>query len=257
MSLHNTSSQRLASFTPGEGYMAPRASARSDARTIELDGRWRFRLSPSVREMTEGFEAPGFDDSAWDHMRVPGLWQMEGLRDENGNLLDPGDARFGPPAYTNVVYPFPVEPPHPPEDNPTGEYRREFVLDPVAPGTRWVLRFEGVDSHFTVWLNGTELGWATGSRLPAEFDASEALRAGRNVLAVRVHQWSAGSYLEDQDMWWLSGIFRSVRLIEWRPGAVSDHSATTPQDLCQNPKETDTATGRTLGGRFRPLRPDC
>ncbi|UXY24204.1 DUF4981 domain-containing protein [Streptomyces cynarae] len=223
MTPHTPTSRRLASFSPGEGRMTPRASARSDARTIDLDGRWRFRLSPSVGEMTEGFQEAEFDDSVWDHVRVPGMWQMEGLRDENGDLLDAGRGRFGLPAYTNVVYPFPVDPPHPPEDNPTGEYRREFAVDSVAPGPRWVLRLEGVDSHFTVWLNGTELGWATGSRLPAEFDATEALRPGRNVLAVRVHQWSAGSYLEDQDMWWLSGIFRSVQLIERPAGAIGDH----------------------------------
>ncbi|MEV1084598.1 glycoside hydrolase family 2 TIM barrel-domain containing protein [Streptomyces sp. NPDC050211] len=223
MTLHTPTSRRLASFSPGEGRQAPRASARSDARTIDLDGRWRFRLSPSVSEMTEGFQEPGFDDSAWDHLRVPGMWQMEGLRDENGDLLDAGQGRFGLPAYTNIAYPFPVDPPHPPEDNPTGEYRREFTLDSVVPGARWVLRFEGVDSHCTVWLNGTELGWTTGSRLPAEFDATPALREGRNVVAVRVHQWSAGSYLEDQDMWWLSGIFRSVHLIERPVGAIGDH----------------------------------
>ncbi|WP_055523961.1 glycoside hydrolase family 2 TIM barrel-domain containing protein [Streptomyces graminilatus] len=223
MTAHTPTSQRLSSFSPGEGRLAPRASARSDARSIDLDGRWRFRLSPSVREMTEGFHEPGFDDSAWDGLRVPGMWQMEGLRDDNGDLLDQSEARFGLPAYTNIVYPFPVEPPHPPQDNPTGEYRREFTLDSIAPGARWVLRFEGVDSHFTVWLNGTELGWSTGSRLPAEFDATDALQPGRNVLAVRVHQWSAASYLEDQDMWWLSGIFRSVRLTERPVGAIGDH----------------------------------
>ncbi|MET8214143.1 sugar-binding domain-containing protein [Streptomyces sp. NPDC005373] len=116
-----------------------------------------------------------------------------------------------------------MDPPHPPQDNPTGEYRREFVLDSLAEGARWAMRFEGVDSHFTVWLNGTELGWATGSRLPVEFDATLALREGRNVLAVRVHQWSAGSYLEDQDMWWLSGIFRSVHLIERPAGGIGNH----------------------------------
>ncbi|MDF3142977.1 MULTISPECIES: glycoside hydrolase family 2 TIM barrel-domain containing protein [unclassified Streptomyces] len=223
MTLHTPTSRRLASFSPGEGRLAPRASAPSDARRIDLDGRWRFRLSPSVGEMTEGFQEPGFDDSGWDHLRVPGMWQMEGLRDEHGKFLGVSQARFGLPAYTNIAYPFPVDPPHPPQDNPRGEYRRVFGLDSVAPGSRWVLRFEGVDSHFTVWLNGMELGWSTGSRLPAEFDAGPALREGRNVLAVRVHQWSAGSYLEDQDMWWLSGIFRSVHLTERRPGAIGDH----------------------------------
>ena len=91
-----------------------------------------------------------------------------------------------------------------PDANPTGDYRRTFAAD----FTRAVLRFEGVDSSCKVWLNGELLGTSRGSRLPAEFDVT--LRAGTNVLAVRVHQWSSGSYLEDQDMWWLSGIFREV-----------------------------------------------
>lgn len=126
MTLHTPTGRRLASYNPGVGRLAPRASSISDAQSIDLDGRWRFRLNPSVREMAEGFQEPGFDDSAWDHIRVPGLWQMEGLRDENGDLLDVSEARLGLPAYTNVVHPFPVDPPHPSEDNPTGEYRREF-----------------------------------------------------------------------------------------------------------------------------------
>ncbi len=126
---------------------------------------------------------------------------------------------YGKPNYTNVRYPFPVDPPFVPDENPTGEYRRAFDLDPAWPAA--TLRFDGVDSAFTVWLNGVELGWSTGSRLVAEFDATPALRPGRNVLAVRVHQWSSASYLEDQDMWWLSGIFREVTLQE-RPAAGLD-----------------------------------
>jgi beta-galactosidase len=122
-------------------------------------------------------------------------------------------ASYGAPAYTNVTYPFPVDPPRVPDANPTGEYRRGFEVPGGFPLARAVLRFDGVDSCFAVWLNGVRLGDGKGSRLPTEFDVSGTLRPGRNVLAVRVHQWSAGSYLEDQDMWWLSGIFRPVRIV--------------------------------------------
>jgi beta-galactosidase len=139
---------------------------------------------------------------------VPSQWQLHG---------------YGAPAYTNVVYPFPVEPPHVPDENPTGDYRRTFTAPGEWSGTDAVVRFEGVDSCLRVWLNGVELGTAMGSRLPSEFDVGELLRPGEeNVLAVRVHQWSAGSYLEDQDMWWLSGIFRSVTLLARPAGAIDD-----------------------------------
>jgi len=181
--------------TPGVGMMPPRSTADTDAPVLSLDGDWRFRLHPTADGGGAAF--PDVDDSEWDTLSVPSHWQLRG---------------YGAPAYTNVAYPFPIDPPHVPDENPTGEYRREFTLPDDWPSGATVLRFDGVDSCFRVWLNGTELGHATGSRLPAEFPAT-GLRPGRNVLAVRVHQWSAGSYLEDQDMWWLSGIFRSVTLV--------------------------------------------
>jgi beta-galactosidase len=138
---------------------------------------------------------------------VPSHWQLHG---------------YGAPAYTNVAYPFPVEPPHVPDENPTGDYVRRFAVPAAWAGTDAVLRFEGVDSCLRAWLNGVELGVAMGSRLPTEFDVGALLRPGEeNLLAVRVQQWSAGSYLEDQDMWWLSGIFRSVTLLA-RPAEALD-----------------------------------
>jgi beta-galactosidase len=155
-----------------------------------------------------GFADPAFDDHGWDRLPVPSHWQLHG---------------HGAPAYTNVCYPFPVDPPRVPSDNPTGDHRVTFHLPPGWDAERTVLRFEGVDSWFRAWLNGQELGSSSGSRLPVEFDASAALRPGEaNLLAVRVHQWSAGSYLEDQDMWWLSGIFREVRLLARPRGAIED-----------------------------------
>ncbi|QUC59185.1 DUF4981 domain-containing protein [Streptomyces sp. A2-16] len=187
--------------SPGTGRLRPRAAFASDLPTIALDGDWRFRLASGLDDLTGDFAAPDFDDTAWDLLAVPSCWQMTGL---------PGEPRHGAPAYTNILYPFPVDPPRVPRQNPTGEYRREFDVPDGFPASQAVLRFEGVDSAFAVWLNGIRLGDGKGSRLTTEFDVSAGLRPGRNVLTVRVHQWSSGSYLEDQDMWWLSGIFRSV-----------------------------------------------
>ena len=193
----------LQGFAPSAGARAPRARLDSDAPELGLDGTWKFRLLPAAPEHTGDFADPDLDDSGWEGLPVPSHWQLHG---------------YGRPAYVNFHYPFPVDPPFVPDENPTGEYRRAFDLPADWPEGEAVLRFDGVDSFFRVWLNGTELGFSTGSRLVAEFDAGHSLRPGHNVLAVRVHQWSAASYLEDQDMWWLSGIFRGVTL-QHRPSA--------------------------------------
>ena len=179
---------------PHQGLRAPRAFLHTDAPRLSLDGDWRFRLSP-VADVPADFVAPEFDDTGWDTIPVPAHWPLRG---------------YGNPWYTNVVYPFPVDPPHPPTENPTGDYRVAFDVPADWAGRPVVLRFDGVESCAKVWLNGVELGFFTGSRLPAEFGVTPV--PGRNVLAVRVHQWSAASYLEDQDQWWLPGIFRSVTL---------------------------------------------
>jgi beta-galactosidase len=193
---------------PGVGARPPRAWPASDAPALDLSGAWRFRLSPRADGDT-AFADPGFDDTGWERLPVPSHWQLHG---------------HGAPAYTNVAYPFPVDPPHVPTENPTGDHRVAFRLPDGWDAERTVLRFEGVDSWCRVWLNGRELGTSSGSRLPVEFDATAALAApGQdNLLAVRVHQWSAASYLEDQDMWWLSGIFREVRLLARPAGGIED-----------------------------------
>ncbi|WP_433087719.1 glycoside hydrolase family 2 TIM barrel-domain containing protein [Dactylosporangium sp. CA-052675] len=198
----------LTGFGRPVGTCAPRAAFDTDAPRLSLNGTWRFRLAPSAAEAADGFWAPGFDDSGWSRLPVPSSWPMHG---------------HGRPAYTNVVYPFPLDPPHVPTDNPTGDHRLVFEVPAAFAGLGARLRFDGVDSCGRVWLNGVELGVTQGSRLPAEFDVTAALRpGGSNVLAVRVHQWSAGSYLEDQDMWWLPGIFRDVTLLARPAGGVDD-----------------------------------
>ena len=149
-----------------------------------------------------------------------------------------GERRYGAPIYTNVQYPFPLDPPHVPDENPTGDHRRTFEAPAWVEGdqgTRTLLRFDGVESVFKVWLNGTEVGVGRGSRLVTELDVTDALRPGTNVLAVRVHQWSAASYVEDQDQWWLPGIFRV------------GHAARAPRGLARR---------RLAGDRVRAPRPD-
>ncbi|MEI3846753.1 MULTISPECIES: glycoside hydrolase family 2 TIM barrel-domain containing protein [unclassified Microbacterium] len=207
------------STAPGSGRRRPRADALTDARVLRLNGTWRFRLSPTAEGTGDAFLDTDFDDSAWDGMRVPAHWVLEEFTPLAGG---PARRMLGTeegPLYTNTAYPIPLDPPRMPAENPTGDYRVTFDV-PEHFG-RAVLRFQGVDSCAKVWLNGRELGWSTGSRLPFEFEAP--VRAGRNVLCVRVHRWSAGTYLEDQDMWWLPGIFRDVELLSRPDDAIDDH----------------------------------
>ncbi len=195
--------------SPGQGSLPGRAwYAGSDAARLSLDGIWSFRLSATAEGACTDFVQDAADTTAWDQVTVPGHWVLQG---------------HGAPAYTNVLYPFPVDPPRVPTENPTGDHRRVFDLpDDWPAGGESVLRFEGVESCARVWLNGTELGTFTGSRLPHEFAVGHLLRERGNVLAVRVHQWSAASYLEDQDMWWLPGIFRDVGLHHRPAGSPAD-----------------------------------
>jgi beta-galactosidase len=192
----------LSSPAPGSASrLAPRAWLHTDAPALSLNGEWDFRWSPVA-------DAPAFDDQdAWGTLPVPAHWVLHG---------------HGAPSYTNLQYPFPIDPPHPPEENPTGDYRRAFSVPSSFDGAaRVLLRFDGVESHFRVWVNDTLVGWSTGSRLATEFDVTDVLHAGPNEIRVRVHQWSAASYLEDQDQWWLPGIFRDVTLLA-RPTAPVD-----------------------------------
>ncbi|MER5914349.1 glycoside hydrolase family 2 TIM barrel-domain containing protein [Streptomyces sp. NPDC001982] len=201
----------VSDIAPGRGALRPaRSWLHSDAPTRSLNGDWHFRLSPTP-SVAEDFAAEGFDDSGWDDIPVPSHWVLR------------GDGAYGRPIYTNVQFPFPIDPPHVPDENPTGDYRRHFDLSPDwAEAERVVLRFDGVESLFRVWVNGVEIGSAAGSRLAHEFDVTSSVRPGGNVIAVRVHQWSASSYLEDQDQWWLPGIFRDVTLLARPAGGIED-----------------------------------
>ena len=134
------------------------------------------------------------------------------------------------PHYTNIDFPFPCNPPYVPSENPTGYYENSFEVPSnwtkIEGGLDYRLRFEGVDSAFYLWLNGTEIGYSQGSRNAAEFDVTKSLKHGaedNNTLRLKVYQWSDGSYIEDQDQWWLSGIFRDVYLIAYpKKGHIED-----------------------------------
>ncbi|KAH7072681.1 hypothetical protein BKA63DRAFT_472803 [Paraphoma chrysanthemicola] len=171
------------------------------SKTHSLSGTWKFEHAYSPFEATEGFEAPEFDTSKWSDIAVPGMWQLQG---------------FGKgPQYTNVQYPIPVDPPNVSfTENETGSYLKKFSIPEELKKSQIRLRFEGVDAAFHVWVNGKEVGYSQGSRNPDEFDVTELIKVdGENVLAVRVYQFCDGTYIEDQDQWWLSGIFRDVFLV--------------------------------------------
>lgn len=182
---------------------------------VPLNGSWKFSYSPTPAHAPAEFHLEAFDDSNWDDQNVPSCWQMHG---------------YGQPHYSNVVYPFPVAPPLVPIENPTGSYRREFVIPAVWSGELITLNFEGVDSAFFVWVNGQDVGFSKGSRMPSQFDITDLVHEGTNILAVRVMQWSDGSYIEDQDMWWLSGIFRDVYLTAAPQTHLYDYTVRTLLD---------------------------
>ena len=180
-----------------------------------LNGNWKCLYNEYPLNFPENFFLPEFDDSNWDTIYVPSNWQMEG---------------YDKPWYTNVQYPFPVNPPHIPNLNPSMVYRRKFFISEKDLDNVHYLKFEGVDSAFHVWINGNYTGYSQGSRIPSEFRINEFMTQGENTLCVLVHKWNVYSYLEDQDMWWLNGIFRDVYITSQPECHVYDVFAKTSLD---------------------------
>ena len=204
----------LPSYAPGAGaLLPPRAHLADDPGVLSLDGTWSFvyhRTDPTPwANVEEPWDEPAVSDDA-DTIDVPSHWVLR------------GNGRYGRPAYTNVDFPFPVDPPYPPEANPVGDYHRTFEMPDGWEDDLVVLRFDGVESQASVWVNGAWVGMARGSRLAHECDITGRVHPGENTITVRVHQFSPGSYLEDQDQWWLPGIFRSVSLRRLAPGSIED-----------------------------------
>lgn len=170
-----------------------------------LNGQWQFKYLDSPKRIQEVFYSFDYNDEKWDSIDVPSCWQLHG---------------YGKMHYTDLYYQFPVIPPSVPSQNPTGVYRRTFLVD--GDDQTRILRFYGVDSAFHVYINGFFVGYSQGSRMISEFDVTDVIEAGENQITVSVYQWSDGTYLEDQDMWWLSGIFRDVELITTNQAALWD-----------------------------------
>jgi len=163
-----------------------------------LNGSWKFKYYDSVRHVKEDFYKNDFDTDAWDDIIVPSCWQLQG---------------YDRCHYTNAAYPFPCNPPYIPNDNPAGIYIRSFNIPELWENKEKYIVFEGVNSCFYLWINGFFAGYSQGSRMPAEFNITPYIQSGRNTVAVLVLKWCDGSYLEDQDMWRYSGIFRDVYLL--------------------------------------------
>ncbi|MFN8464527.1 MAG: glycoside hydrolase family 2 TIM barrel-domain containing protein [Caldilineaceae bacterium] len=197
---------------------AARTASRADSPFLRsLNGTWRFHLYPCPGAVPDDVTQPDYDDGVWPLIAVPGNWQLQG---------------HDIPYYTDNQLPFPPDdlPRVPADDNPTGVYRCRFDVPPDWAGRQVRLTFHGVDSAFHAWVNGVPFGFSKDSRLPAEFDVTGMVQAHDNVLVVRVYRWSDGTYVENQDMWRLSGIFRDVEL--WSPGAlhVADVQVVTDLD---------------------------
>ena len=187
-------------YAPCAGRVVPpRAHLTSDAPRLDLCGEWDFELTMGESRRSG-------------RMPVPSHWVLV------------GDGAWGRPAYTNVQYPFPVDPPYVPDLNPTGVYRRDFTLPDswTGPSDRVVLRLLGAESEAHVVVNNVSVGMTRGSRLTREFDVTGVVREGANSVEITVRQWSPGSYLEDQDQWWLPGLFREVELLLRPGGGIED-----------------------------------
>ncbi|MGY3852192.1 beta-galactosidase [Aeromonas aquatilis] len=221
-----TSVNRLAAHTPMFSWRSE-ADAWGDLASssrLLLDGEWRFSFFAAPELVPESWPAQDLVDAC--PITVPGNWQLDAAYPAARPLTDG-------PIYTNIKYPFPCDPPRVPAENPTGCYSREFDLpaDWLASGQSRII-FDGVSSAFHLFCNGHWVGYSQDSRLPAEFDLTPYLHSGRNRLAVLVLRWSDGSYLEDQDMWWLSGIFRSVSLLHKPSRHLMDIRVTPELDAC-------------------------
>jgi beta-galactosidase/beta-glucuronidase len=178
-----------------------------------LNGQWRFKFLTNPNAAPAGFTQPNFDDSNWDKIIVPSNWQTKG---------------FGTPIYTNQVHPFPINPPIVPvEGNETGLYRQWFSVPDSWDGRQIIIHFAGVQSAMELYLNGQYIGYSQGSMTPAEFDITSALKKGDNLLAAKVIRWSDASYIENQDFWRMSGIFRDVFLYSLPKQALWDLSVNT------------------------------
>lgn len=211
--MHENTMPSRAYYMPASHDMGPLVEDRfSSDRVICLNGTWEFQYFNSIYDLQEKFYEQGYDCSRFTQVEVPGVWQNYGYDSHQ---------------YTNVRYPIPLDPPYVPQENPCGAYVRKFYYEIPEEAPRAYLNFEGVDSCFYVWVNGKYVGYSQVSHATSEFDVTEVLQNGENTLAVLVLKWCDGTYLEDQDKFRMSGIFRDVYLLNRPENVVYDYFATT------------------------------
>ena len=216
--LHENTMPARAYFIPASKRMDNLVEHREESDRMQLlNGTWKFQYFNSIYDVQEPFFEKDYDTENFDEIQVPSVWQMAG---------------YDTHQYTNIRYPFPFDPPYVPQDIPCGTYAHTFVYHKDENAPKAFLNFEGIDSCFYVWINGSYVGYSQVSHMTSEFDITDLLRDGENSIAVLVMKWCDGSYLEDQDKFRMSGIFRDVYILKRPKQAISDyHIKTRIEDM--------------------------
>ena len=216
--LHENTMPARAYFIPASKRMDNLVEHREESDRMQLlNGTWKFQYFNSIYDVQEPFFEKDYDTENFDEIQVPSVWQMAG---------------YDTHQYTNIRYPFPFDPPYVPQDIPCGTYAHTFVYHKDENAPKAFLNFEGADSCFYVWINGSYVGYSQVSHMTSEFDITDLLRDGENSIAVLVMKWCDGSYLEDQDKFRMSGIFRDVYILKRPKQAISDyHIKTRIEDM--------------------------
>lgn len=216
--LHENTMPARAYYIPASGRMDNLVEHREESDRMQLlNGTWKFRYFNSIYDIQDSFFEKNYDTENFDEIQVPSVWQMAG---------------YDTHQYTNIRYPFPFDPPYVPQDIPCGAYVHTFEYSRDEKAPKSFLNFEGVDSCFYVWINGSYIGYSQVSHMTSEFDVTDVLQDGTNTVAVLVMKWCDGSYLEDQDKFRMSGIFRDVYILKRPKQAISDyHIKTRIEDM--------------------------
>ena len=216
--LHENTMPARAYYIPASKRMDNLVEHREESDRMQLlNGTWKFQYFNSIYDVQDPFFEKDYDTENFDEIQVPSVWQMAG---------------YDTHQYTNIRYPFPFDPPYVPQDIPCGAYAHTFVYHKDENAPKAFLNFEGVDSCFYVWINGSYVGYSQVSHMTSEFDSTDLLQDGENSIAVLVMKWCDGSYLEDQDKFRMSGIFRDVYILKRPEQAISDyHIKTKIEDM--------------------------
>ena len=216
--LHENTMPARAYYIPASKRMDNLVEHREESDRMQLlNGTWKFQYFNSIYDIQDSFFEKNYDTENFDEIQVPSVWQMAG---------------YDTHQYTNIRYPFPFDPPYVPQDIPCGAYVHNFEYSRDEKASKAFLNFEGVDSCFYVWINGSYIGYSQVSHMTSEFDVTDVLQDGKNTVAVLVMKWCDGSYLEDQDKFRMSGIFRDVYILKRPKQAISDyHIKTRIEDM--------------------------